>query len=171
MKQLSGTYRGLGRDVELTLRLDMDGPSPLNMLSGELNQSVELREFNYFNLRQHSFIGDDITRSEEGNRLILTTPIRFFRLPELTGTIEVEIEPASAVARLKLTGYGYHKQPLTFALEKTSDYFRTIRLEIDLEQGTAFPGPFDPWHVAPENRPAGMQKSPSAYRARFNALA
>lgn len=168
MKQLSGTYRGLGSDVELILRLDIDGPSPLNMLSGELNQSVRLREFNYFNLREHSFIGDDITRTEEGNRLILTTPIRFFRLPELTGTIDVEIQPTSAVARLKLTGYGYHKQPLTFALEKTSDYFRTVRLEIDLEQGTPFPGPFKPWDVVPENRPAGMPEEPITIQGAFH---
>lgn len=167
MNQLSGTYKGLGRDVELVLRLDIDGPFSLNMLSGELNQSVELNDFNYFNLREHSFIGDDITRSEEGNRLTLTTPIRFFRLPELTGTIDVEIEPTSTVARLKLTGYGYHKQPLTFALEKTSNYFRSVRLEVDLEEDTEFPGPFKPWEIPPENLPAGIPEEPISIQSAF----
>ncbi len=121
--QLSGTYRGLARDVELVLRLDIDGSRPLNMLSGELDQSAELQDFNYRNLWEHPFIGDDMTRTEEDTRLVLTTPIRFFRLPELAGTIEVEIESTSAMARLKLTENGSHKKQLTFTLEKTSDCF------------------------------------------------
>ena len=123
MGQLSGTYRGLGKDGELMLRLDVDGSSPLYVLSGELNQSVNLRNFNGCNLLDHPFIGDDITQAEEDNRLILTAPVRFFRLPELTGVIEVEIQPHSAVARLKLTGNGHRRQPLTFALEKASNHF------------------------------------------------
>lgn len=165
MTQLSGTYNGLGRDVELVLRLDIDGSTALNMLSGELNQSVRLKDFNYLNLRKHSFIGDDITYAEEGNRVVFTTPIRFFRLPELTGSIKVEIDPSSAVARLKLTGYGYHKQPLTFALEKTSDYFRDIRLEIDYEKGTEMPEPFKPWST--ESHPAGMPEEPISIQGAF----
>ncbi|MFQ5961929.1 MAG: hypothetical protein ACE5MG_11095 [Candidatus Methylomirabilales bacterium] len=123
MGQLSGTYRGLGKDGELMLRLDVDGSSPLYMLSGELNQQVTLQDFNGCNLLEHPFIGEDITRTEEDNRLILATPVRFFRLPELTGVIEVEIQPHSAMARLKLTGHGHRKQPLTFSLEKASDHF------------------------------------------------
>ena len=165
MRQISGTYEGLGRDVELTLRLDVDGPTALNMLSGELNQSVRLQEFNYFNLRQHSFIGDEITREVEGNRVTFSAPIRFFRLPELTGSIEVEIEPTSAVARLKVTGYGYHRQPFTFALNKVSDYFRDIRLEIDFEAGTELPEPFEPWSVG--TRPAGMPEEPVTIQGAF----
>jgi hypothetical protein len=123
MKQLSGTYRGLGKDGELMLRLDIDGSSPLYMLSGELNQSVEPQDRHRCNLLEHPFIGDDITCTEQGDRLILNTPVRFFRLPELTGVIEVEIQPNSATARLRLTGYGYQKKALTFALEKASDHF------------------------------------------------
>ncbi len=165
MTQLSGTYNGLGRDVELILRLDIDGSTALNMLSGELNQSVRLKDFNHLNLRKHSFIGDDITFVEEGNLKVFTTPIRFFRLPELTGSIKVEIEPSSAVARLKLTGYGYHKQPLTFALEKTSDYFRDVRLEIDYEKGTEIPEPFEPWST--ESHPAGMPEEPISIQGAF----
>lgn len=165
MTQLSGTYQGLGRDVELILRLDVDGPTALNMLSGEINQSIELKDFNYLNLRQHSFIGDDISCTQEGNRSIFTTPIRFFRLPELTGTITVEIDPSSAVARLKLTGYGYHRQPLTFALDKTSDYFRDIRLEIDFEKGTEVPEPYEAWRA--ESHPAGMPEEPISIQGAF----
>ncbi len=167
MSQLSGTYRGLGEDLELFLRLDVDGPSALNMLSGELNQSVRLLDFNYFNLRRHSFIGDDITRTEQGNCVVYSTPIRFFRLPELTGRIDVEIDPTSAVAKLKLTGYGYHRQPLAFALEKESDYFRTVRLEIDQEEGTELPGPFKPWEMPPGNLPSGMPEEPITIQSAF----
>ncbi len=160
MSPISGTYQGVGGDVELVLRLDIDGNSPLNMLSGELNQSVELKQFNYFNLREHSFIGDDISREDRGNSLIITTSIRFYRLPELTGTMEVELRASSAVARVELTGYGYHNHMLTFSLEKTSSYFRTVRLEVDLENGTQYPGPYEPWHSNPENVPAGMSPEP-----------
>lgn len=123
MGQLSGTYQGCGRDGDLMLRLDVDGSSPLHMLSGELNQSVTLQDLNPCDLLEHPFIGDQITSTEEGDRLILTTPVRFFRLPELTGVIDVEIQPHSATARLKLTGRGCRKQPLMFALEKASDHF------------------------------------------------
>jgi hypothetical protein len=167
MHSFSGTYRGQSQAVELILRLDIDGQAPMNMLSGELNQTVQLQEFNYFNLREHSFIGDDITRSQEGNVQRLRTPVRFFRLPELTGFITVEIDPASTVARLELTGYGYHRQPFTFALQKASDYFRTIRLEIDQEDGTAFPGPYLPRDTAPENSPAGMLDEPVSIQRAF----
>lgn len=160
MNPFSGTYKGLGRDVELVLRLDIDGNSPLNMLSGELNQSVELKQYNYFNLRQHSFIGDDILRDEKGNSLMITTPIRFYRLPELTGTMEVEMRASSAVARVELTGYGYHNHMLTFSLEKTSNYFRSVRLEVDLEKGTTYPGSYKPWETDSINIPAGMSPEP-----------
>lgn len=123
MTHLSGTYRGRGKDGELMLRLDVDGTSPLYMLSGELNQSVTAQDLHCCNLLDHPFIGETIVRTEADHRLVLTTPVRFFRLPELTGVIEVEIQPDSAMARLKLTGYGYRKQPLTFSLEKASDHF------------------------------------------------
>jgi hypothetical protein len=167
MHSFSGTYQGRSQAVELILRLDVDGQAPMNMLSGELNQTVELQEFNYFNLRQHSFIGDDVTHSQEGNRQRLHAPVRFFRLPELTGSIRVEIDPASTVARLELTGYGYHRQPFTFALQKVSDHFRTIRLEIDQEEGTQVPGFYAPWHPAPENAPAGMPEEPISIQRAF----
>jgi hypothetical protein len=123
MDHLSGTYRGWGKDGELMLRLDIDGTSPLYMLSGELNQSMKFQGLDRCNLLEHPFIGDEIIRTEEGDRLVLTTPVRFFRLPELTGVIEVEIQPREAMARLKLTGYGSRKQPLSFSLQKASDGF------------------------------------------------
>lgn len=123
MTHLSGTYRGRGRDGELMLRLDVDGSSPLYMLSGELNLSVTLQDLGRRNLLDHPFIGDDIARTEEGDQLTLTTPIRFFRLQDIGGVIEVGIRPNSATARLTLTRSGSRKQSLTFSLEKASDHF------------------------------------------------
>ncbi len=123
MACLNGTYRGRGRDGELMLRLDVDGASPLYMLSGELDRSITIQDLNPCNLLDHPFIGEDITHTEEGDRMTLTTPIRFFRLPELSGVIEVQIHPNSSTARLTLRGCGSRKQPLTFALEKASDHF------------------------------------------------
>ncbi len=32
----SGSYKGLNEDLRLELRIDIDGPNPLNMVSGDI---------------------------------------------------------------------------------------------------------------------------------------
>jgi hypothetical protein len=160
MKRPNGTYEGVSRDVQLILRIDIDGPTRLEIVSGELNQAIDLSEFNYFEARRCSFISDrvEITRGED--RLRARAQIRCFRLPELAGSIEIDLQPNSQTALVSLTGYGYHSHPFNFALEKISDYFRTIHLEIDRQDNIDIQLVYKPEEDTPQFLPEGMPEGP-----------
>lgn len=157
---ISGTYTGETRDSTLVLRLDVDGPNPLDMVSGELVQPLDLAEFNVFETLTYSFLGHDVSQRVDGGRTIVTAEIQFPRLPGLRGDIEIESRTTSTVARLHLTGYGYHAHPFVYSLRHTSPHFRSVRLEIDVQEGIDYPVRWRPHADGPEQVPEGFPAEP-----------
>jgi hypothetical protein len=157
----------------LELRVDVDGRRPMMRMSGDIfkrrsflifdeflatpgQQLLELERFTdlqiarlpyFYTSYEYSFIIEDVTEDEEAGTAVLTGPIIYCHDPSrVDETIEVRIkrvnlfaESAGAVVNIFKSGYLVS----TYCLDKISDYFRKVNLEIDRFQGTSYPPSVD----------------------------
>ncbi len=152
----------------LELRVDVDGRRPQMRLSGDIFKKrsflvydhfiatpgqtlFELDRFNdlqvarlpyFYTSYEYSFIVEEVTQDEEGGAAVLTGPIIYCHDPGRTDeTIEVRIKRVSLFAKAPGAIVNIYKSGTliqSYCLDKISDYFRIVTLEIDRFQGTSF---------------------------------
>jgi len=145
-RNVSGTYKSptpAGWGSILELRVDADGRRPQNRVSGDVFFRLSYWGGYYMILYLYSFVVESLAAVEAGGVMTLTGPIKYYSDSTKTGyTIEVSIPRVSIfISAADATVKFYNSGVLegTFICPWTSEYFRTVALEIDRFQGTTFP--------------------------------
>lgn len=160
-RKVSGTYRnpnpsGYGKILEL--RVDVDGRRPQNRLSGDLYTRFYFCGWLQFYIG--SFVVEDVDITNTDEEIILSGPVIYYNAPgKVNDTIRVSIPRVSIFqsappACVNFFTSGSVSQ--SYLCPKSSEYFRTVTLEIDKFQGTTFPPDVDPTiNSSPSGLPAG----------------
>ncbi len=124
----------------------------------------------YYTRYEYSFIVEDVTVEEEGGVAVLTGPITYCNDPTRTGeTIEVRIKRVGYFSKAPgAVVYIYKSGTLLkhYCLDKISEYFRTVTLEVDALQGTSFPPSVDTdIDPSPSDLPATTKTTSIVYRS------
>ena len=134
INKVYGSYRGTSGSFEMDLRIDFDGPKPLNKISGDFHTIQGLTK-TYFG----SFLVDTITKTTAGgvitvtgiaqttwstpfNKIRVTVPVTNFVTPLAAATLQF-LNPANGA-----TG-------ATYICNYQKRGFRTVRLEQDCTSG------------------------------------
>lgn len=164
---VSGTYIGLAESIELQLRVDIDGPRPLQKLSGDLFGVSPDARF-YIN----SFLIDEpeITGLVEAETVVIRGSVSFSRDPGGSHSVEVTIpQPADPGDAAPQQAYVmWHVEQwgsLGFICSFTGPSFRWVVVESGFEEGSSLSTAYDT-HSNPD-RPAELPRKlltvPRAY--------
>jgi hypothetical protein len=143
--------------LAIQLRIDIDSRDPLNVVSGT---AVELFLFPSFR-RPAEFIGKVVKNKKIADGRILIVEEFTFNWPgtrEVIDRMVIKLTPSlpslsTPIAEVTLITTGRRlKGP--FTLKRTSQYFRDVEVEVDMEDGAINPEPYNT-HTHPD-RPAGM---------------
>jgi hypothetical protein len=153
-RRVSGTYKNpapSGSGWILELRVDVDGRRPQARVSGDF-----FYRFTWwgaaFTFYIRSFVVESLSVTGNLLEMVITGPVKYYNdLSNTSDTIEVRIprvsiysSPADATVKFFTSG----ALQSTYVCPHVSDCFRTVTLEIDRFQGTAFPATVDT-HVSP----------------------
>jgi hypothetical protein len=143
--------------LRFTLHVDIDGPSPLNIVSGTLHTDARLPEHH----RWH-FIGR-VTTSEQtavGRRLIVEQfTLHWPDSDVVVDRLELQLSHADQTEARAEAHFGRTDQARTygpFIATRTSPWFRSVEIDIDVETGAAQIEPYDT-HLHPD-RPAKLPR-------------
>jgi hypothetical protein len=142
-RNVSGRYRGTGSGIEVWLRIDVDGPRPLNRISAD-----------YYLLAgddktyRGSMRVDAPTITVSTRHMTITGAAVFsFHAKCTCVSITIPLVPlsASSPARARLRHLPAPGAPgAVYDCEFASPNFRRVELEQACEQGVAMPAPYDP---------------------------
>ncbi len=167
-RPISGTYVGQRGFQRLELRLDLREPhtpnlyQPLNLVSGDILRDVG-GGWDY----HRSFIIEHPEVTWEETQVTVQGAVTYYGSGQLAQTynyatrqqlrVTVPIQSPTdppPTANVQIIFWGcYH---LTYLCDKTSDYLRTIDLEIDRIKGTQLPRPFNTHTIA--SRPSDLPR-------------
>ena len=145
-RKISGTYKSpklcKKKTQILELRVDVDGRRPQNRISGDFFKSFQIGVWN-FSMYTSSFIVENVTMSLTSAEAVLTGSVLYYSDPtKVNDTIEVRIplvsifsSPADATVKFYTSG----SPKKTYLCPKTSEFFRTVMLEIDRLQTANYP--------------------------------
>jgi hypothetical protein len=157
---VSGMYRGNSADLQLELRIDLDGAHPLERISGDLYK-VTGGTVAYFG----SFIVDSLSRQVRSDFESVSGTARFtFPAPSPIVTVDIPRVPFGVslpVATVTFSNTtGASEPPISCAF--VSRHFRVVQWEQDSVAGTA---PFDSYDVSllPSGGRARTLTIPAAY--------
>ncbi len=168
LTSLAGEYQAADNDSRLVLRVDFGRPDSLNVLSGDLyllNGGNE--EFH------HSFLTTAlITEESTETRLALSGPVNVFaeNIPDIARIDLVFTDrqaPSLVYTFYTLTASGRRTRVrLNYLLEKSSEYFRSVELEVDQVATVPWPQPFDTGSLpdSPDDLPVRSLSFDQAYR-------
>lgn len=148
-RNVSGRYRGTGAGFEVWLRIDIDGPNPLNRISADY---YRLAEKTYQgSMRVEPWYGsmrvDAPTITADAQQITITGVAVFsFRAKckRVSVTIPRESLSASSPAAARLRHLATPGAPgAVYDCEFESPNFRIVDLEEAREQGIAMPSPYD----------------------------
>jgi hypothetical protein len=154
LRRVSGTYKSpspSGQGWILELRVDVDGRRPQARVSGDFFYRYSIWGFTFV-LYSHSIVIESLAASNVSNEMVLTGPVVYYAdASKVNDSIEVRIPrvsvfatPADATAKFYTSG----TLNATYLCPKVSEHFRTVTLEVDMLQGTAFP-PTVNTHITP----------------------
>ena len=154
-RPVSGTYTGQSGSDRLELRVDLSESSqnqyqPLNLVSGDFFQNMGGSEWDH----RQSFAVEHPSIGWEPEQVTITGDMIYYRSTDLPSSgqeastrhilktvIPLTIVHQSPVpATVHVIRWGSHEA--TYLCEKTSDFLRTIELEIDRISGTQLPRTF-----------------------------
>ena len=160
LRKVSGTYRspdpcGYGKILEL--RVDVDGYRTQKRLSGDFYTKFYF--CGWIKFYTGSFVVENVDVDKGDEEITLSGPIIYYNDPgKVNDTIHVSIPRASIFkpappACVNIFTSGSVNQ--SYLCPKTSEYLRTVTLEIDRFQGTTFPPEIDPdINPSPNNLPS-----------------
>jgi hypothetical protein len=147
-QKISGRYRGIVsnpsesrvKKTELELRVDIDGPNSLNVISGDFYEKTN-------NIREYlnSFRFERVKKIEtQTNRILLIGDKGEFSSDTSEfAKIEVSISPNSTPIKANFQGTKGSRSKVQFFCRYASQYFRTIYLEHDYEKGVMSLEPYE----------------------------
>ncbi len=148
-QRISGLYKGVvfkpsddsGKRTELELRIDVNGMHPLNIISGDFYANSK-------NVRKYlsSFIFQEVEKIEtQTNRiLLLGKKGKFSSNSDQFKDIKISISANSHHLKASFQGTTYSKSKVFCSCDYVSNYFRTIYLEHDYEEGVR---PLEPYET------------------------
>ena len=165
---LAGEYQGTDTSSRLVLRVDFGQPDSLEILSGDLYLlNGETEDFH------HSFLTTAlITEEATDDTLQLSGPVNVFaeNIPDIARidlVFSAQQAPSLVYTFYTMTRTGRQTRiRLNYLLEKTSDYFRSVELEVDQVSSVPWPQPFDTASLpeTPEDFPDRTLSFDQAYR-------
>jgi len=119
------------KDTKLELRIDVDGKRPLNVLSGDI-YSISGKTNNY----QSSFIFERIKKIQKKNEVILIAQSgKFDPKNEVLNNFQVRIFLNSCPLIADVSCINRFGIKSRFLCKYSSEYYRTVRLQNDYEEG------------------------------------
>ena len=166
---VAGCYAGVRQGARLELRVDVGSQDSLDVISGDLFLESSPGSYHF----HHSFQTTTLVLEEESTAQLLRGPIKVHRknMPDI-GRMDLRVprqgDLVATYTLYELTQAGRQTAAtLSFSLQKQSDSFRQVDVEMESVQGVPFPRPFrtsehpdTPLHA--QNRTLTLQ---TAYRA------
>jgi len=140
--QYNGTYGGYDDTIGVVTRID----SSTNIVSGDVyfKYKDHSDEKIYFD-QMFSFIIINPHAESSGNAFEISGDMNFFQYTTLTGKLSISLDDNSSSLVMELQDKLSQRFPTisNINIEKFSNYYRTINLEIDHMEGTKLPDEFD----------------------------
>lgn len=141
---IAGSYTGVRQGARLELRADVGNPGSLDILSGDLFFETSAGSFDF----HHSFQTTALILEDEVNAQVLRGPVKVHRNDIVDiGRVDLRIpqqgDLVATYTLYRLTQFGRQTvAELTFSLQRASEFFRHIDVEMESVKGVSFPRPF-----------------------------
>ncbi len=140
LREISGEYHGGGRDFEVRLRIDVDGPSPLNRVSADYLRSADGESVGSMRVDAPDIAGSALQTTIAGPA-VFSFPTRCRRV-SITIPRVASDAPSPAPARLRhVPAPG--AEGAIYDCEFTSKRFRSVEFEQACERGIELPEQYD----------------------------
>lgn len=139
-----GEYQGTRDGAALTLRVDVGDEDSLDIISGDLYFEEGAGEFTF----HHSFQTTALVPEDDSDSQMLRGPVKVHReeildIARLDLRIPDEGELLATYTFYRLTNFGRETAAtLSFPLQRTSNFFRQVELEVDQVEGVPLPKTF-----------------------------
>ncbi len=164
---VAGEYRGQSDQGALTLRIDVGTENSLDIISGDFSLVTTPGNFEF----HHSFQSTGVALEKQQDRLALRCPVKIYREKTIPlARLDLFMKPQGDLRAdytfYQMTGSGRQvAAAFTFTLQKTSDFFRTVVLEMDQVEGVPLPEAFHP-DQHPDT-PEGVESNPMTLESVF----